>query len=80
MKNTIWAKPMHWKTKRLIRQQPILKSTRKRCVYWQKVIIESELEHIKWLEENTDQHQNHLFLDYVYKLQLQYALAQLNLL
>ena len=71
---------MHWKIKKLIRQQPILKSNRKICVYWQKAIIETELDHMKWLEENTGQHHQYFFLDHVYKLQLQYALAQLNLL
>jgi hypothetical protein len=53
-KNIKWPakSKLHWRTKKLIRNFPILKSSNVRDAYYQEVILESELDYIKWIEES----------------------------
>ena len=79
MKNIHWPPQLHWKIARLIKVQPILKSSKKEDIYWQKAVIESEIEHTQWLLDNTEEKYNNRYSSCLCKFQLEYALAQLNL-
>jgi hypothetical protein len=79
MKNILWPTNLHWRTRRLIKNFKVLKSSNREDIYWQKTILESEIDHIKWLEQLT----NHPYYrmssaNITYKLELQYALSQLE--
>ena len=51
-KNIHWPHYLHWRTRKLIKKFPVLKSDKLIDVYFQTVILESELTYIDWLEDS----------------------------
>ena len=75
-KNIHWPSYLHWRTRKLIKKFPVLKSDKLIDVYFQKVILESELEYIDWLEDSGEFLQ--MLAQYTrYRAELRYAVSQL---
>jgi hypothetical protein len=78
-KNIYWPQRLHWRTRKLIKEFPILRSSALIDIYFQEVILESEIKYVEWLE-NSEEFKNSARFYTKYKLELQYALNQLNYL
>lgn len=78
MKNILWSPRLHWRTRNLIKKQPILNSSKKIHIYWQKAVLESELEYISWLKKVPNHPYHMSSSNYYYELELKYALMQLQ--
>jgi hypothetical protein len=75
-RNIYWPRYLHWRTRKLIKKFPVLKSDKLIDVYFQTVILESELSYIDWLEDSGE-YLHKLVAVTKYRAELRYALNQL---
>jgi hypothetical protein len=77
--NIDWPADLHWLTIQLLLKFPVLKSSDRTEIYWQKTILESELDYIQWLRVM----RGHLFTYtprelHLYEIELLSALLQIS--